>query len=364
MGSSSGEEEAWLRVMEVATLCILPMALKAAVELEVPNILAQHSGPSGMLSAAQIAQHLRPAHAAAAATSLDRILRLLASHGLLSSSSSFHTCPDSPSLTTSYGLNPSSLFLLQHGDPSQGSLSPFVLAVQHPIFIQSLIHLHHSVLYGGIPFTKAHGMPLFPYTQHDPSFNTLFNHAMAGHSKLVMEALLKTYQGFNDITSLVDVGGGNGACLSMIVAQHPSIKGINFDQHHVIATAPHYPGVDHVEGDMFKEIPHADAIFMKWILHDWSDSHCLRILENCNKALPKEGKVIVVDAILPTQVEHDLNARVQYHMDLLMFSYTDGGKERTKEELEILAKASGFCNMQIICNLHGLSVIELHKEIM
>ncbi|MCO5611993.1 hypothetical protein L7F22_066254 [Adiantum nelumboides] len=361
MGSNIGEEEAWLRVMEVATLCSLPMALKAAVELEVPNILAQHSGPSGMLSAAQIAQHLRPAHAAAA-TSLDRILRLLTSHGLLSSS--FHTCPDSPSLTTSYGLNPSSLFLLQHTDPSQGSLAPFVLAMQDAVFVKPFNDLHHSVLYGSMPFTKAHGMPLFPnYTQHDPRFNTLLNQAMAGHSKLVMKALLETYQGFKDITSLVDVGGGNGACLSTIVAQHPSIKGINFDQHHVIAAAPHYPGVDHVEGDMFKEIPNADAIFMKWILHDWSDSHCVRILENCNKALPKDGKVIVVDAILPTQVGHDLNARLQYQMDLLMFSYTEGGKERTKEELESLAKASGFYNVQILCNLHGLSVVELHKEI-
>ncbi|KAI5078570.1 hypothetical protein GOP47_0006241 [Adiantum capillus-veneris] len=124
----------------------------------------------------------------------------------------------------------------------------------------------------------------------------------------------------------------------MIVAQYPSIKGINFDLHHVVEATPNYPGVEHVGGDMFIEIPRADTIFMKYILHDWSDDLCLKILGNCYKALPKKGKVIVVDSILPTQVEHELPARMRYQMDLLMFSYTEGGKEHTKEELERLAK--------------------------
>ncbi|KAF2283205.1 hypothetical protein GH714_043537 [Hevea brasiliensis] len=59
------------------------------------------------------------------------------------------------------------------------------------------------------------------------------------------------------------------------------------------------PGVNHVEGDMFESVPQGDAIFMKWILHDWSDEHCLKLLKNCYEAIPDDGKVIVVDAVLP-----------------------------------------------------------------
>ena len=37
------------------------------------------------------------------------------------------------------------------------------------------------------------------------------------------------------------------------------------------------------------------------ILHDWSDEDCTRLLKNCFKALPYNGKVIVVDYVLPVK---------------------------------------------------------------
>ena len=56
------------------------------------------------------------------------------------------------------------------------------------------------------------------------------------------------------------------------------------------------------------------------ILHDWTDEHCMKILENCYKALLNNGKVIIIDAILPMGIERDLRARVGYHLDLQMFA--------------------------------------------
>ncbi|KAK4849017.1 hypothetical protein QYF36_019884 [Acer negundo] len=81
--------------------------------------------------------------------------------------------------------------------------------------------------------------------------------------------------GFENVKQLVDVGGGLGVTLKAVTAKYPHIKGINFDLPHVIQRAPNYPGVEHVGGDMFESVPKGDAIFMKWILHDWSDEHCL-----------------------------------------------------------------------------------------
>ncbi|GLJ20584.1 hypothetical protein SUGI_0374860 [Cryptomeria japonica] len=75
-----------------------------------------------------------------------------------------------------------------------------------------------------------------------------------------------------------------------IAKAHPTINGINYDLPHVIATATHFPGVKHVGGDMFREVPSADAVFIKWVLHDWGDEDCVKILKQCRKAIPESGK--------------------------------------------------------------------------
>lgn len=70
---------------------------------------------------------------------------------------------------------------------------------------------------------------------------------MADHSTITMKKILETYKGFEGLNSVVDVGGGTGAVLSMIVSKYPSLKGINFDLPHVIEDAPTYPGTHHVQ---------------------------------------------------------------------------------------------------------------------
>lgn len=57
----------------------------------------------------------------------------------------------------------------------------------------------------------------------------------------------------------MDVGGGNGTSMGMVVKAFPWIKGINFDLPPVASAAPDWDGVDHVGGDMFEGIPKADA---------------------------------------------------------------------------------------------------------
>lgn len=65
---------------------------------------------------------------------------------------------------------------------------------------------------------------------------------MSDHSTITMKKIFATYKGFEGLTTIVDVGGGTGAVLSMIVSKYPSIKGINFDLPHVIEDAPSFPG--------------------------------------------------------------------------------------------------------------------------
>ncbi|MED6184508.1 hypothetical protein PIB30_048091 [Stylosanthes scabra] len=176
-----------------------------------------------------------------------------------------------------------------------------------------------------------------------------------------MKSVLECYDGFNNVNTLVDVGGGLGINLKMITSKYPHINAINFDLPHVIEHAPNYAGVKHVGGDMFESVPNGDAIFMKWILHDWSDEHCMKVLKNCHKAIPGDGKVIVVDTIVPVWPENTTAAKVAFKSDLLMMTQNIGGKERLKHEFIQLANASGFSAIKFVCSVSGYWVMEFYK---
>ena len=115
-------------------------------------------------------------------------------------------------------------------------------------------YLKEAVLEGGIPFNKAHGMTSFDYHGQDLRFNKVFNKGMSDHSTITMKKILETYKGFDGLTSIVDVGGGTGAVLSMIVSKYPSIKGFNFDLPHVVQDAPPLPGFTFIK--LSYKVPH------------------------------------------------------------------------------------------------------------
>ena len=118
-----------------------------------------------------------------------------------------------------------------------GIVSPFCII--YFVSTYSSQHMKDAILEGGHQFEKAHGISIFQYMNMDPAFNKIFNKGMAD---LIMKKILEVYQGFEGLTSLVDVGGGTGKCLSMIIPKYPSIKGINFDLPHVTQSAPSSPG--------------------------------------------------------------------------------------------------------------------------
>nr|WEG19587.1 caffeic acid O-methyltransferase [Picea asperata] len=355
MNTKIVNEDEWLLGMELGNFSCLPMGMKAAIELDVLQIIA-NAGNGVQLSPRRIVAHIPTTNPDAAIT-LDRILRVLASHSVLSCSV---TTDENGKAERLYGLTPLCKYLVKNQDGV--SLAPLVLMNQDKVLMDSWYYLKDAVLEGSQPFTKAHGMNAFEYPAKDQRFNRVFNRGMSEHSTMLMNKILDTYQGFKEVQELVDVGGGVGSTLNLIVSRYPHISGINFDMPHVVTDAPHYPAVKHVGGDMFDSVPTGQAIFMKWILHDWSDDHCRKLLKNCHKALPEKGKVIVVDTILPVAAETSPYARQGFHIDLLMLAYNPGGKERTEQEFQDLAKEAGFAGgVKPVCCANGMWVMEFHK---
>ncbi|WJZ99416.1 hypothetical protein VitviT2T_017864 [Vitis vinifera] len=313
------------------------MALKCAVELRIADIIHSHARPITLSQIATCIDSPSPD-----ITCLARIMRFLVRAKIFTAAPP----PQSDGGETLYGLTPSSKWLLHDAELS---LAPMVLMENHPSLMAPWHCFGTCVKEGGIAFEKAHGHQIWDLASEKPEFNKLFNDGMACTAKISIKAVIAAYKdGFGSIGTLVDVGGGTGGAVAEVVKAYPHIKGINFDLPHVVATAPAYEGVSHVGGDMFESIPDADAIFMKWILHDWNDEDCVKILKNCRKAIPeKTGKVIIVDGVIREDGYEPFD-ETRLVLDLVMMAHTSHGQERTEVEWKKLLEEGGFPRYRIL----------------
>ncbi|XP_020589795.1 caffeic acid 3-O-methyltransferase-like [Phalaenopsis equestris] len=308
------------------------------------------AGPNSQLTAVEIAGNLPECRHEKAAIMLEPILGYLATHSLL-------TCTTNSSLKQ-YGLTPVSR-LLTKNQPG-ASLAPLFLVGNQKPLTDTWDHMKEAVQEGVNPFKKTHGITFFEYMAKNPSFCELFNKGMASSSNMVIEKLVEEYGGLKQVKELVDVGGGDGTLLKMIISKYPHIKGINFDLPHVVSEAPSFPGVQHVGGDMFITIPSGGTILLKRVLHNWDDEKCLKILKNCWSALPTFGKVIIVEQILPEIIEGNVVAQDIYATNLIMMTIGDA-KERTEQEYRSLAKKANFSQFKIACKVLNHHVLEFVK---
>ncbi|XP_010527383.1 PREDICTED: caffeic acid 3-O-methyltransferase-like [Tarenaya hassleriana] len=353
----SDDDETHLFAMQLVSASVLPMVLNSAVELDLLEIMAKNVGFSGQMSPSDIASHL-PTNNPDAPVMLDRMLRLLAAYSVLTCS--VRTLPDGGGVERVYGLGPVCKYLIKNEDGV--SLAPLCLMNHDRVMMESWYHLKDAVLEGGIPFQRAFKKTFFEYMGTDPRFNKVFNSGLSSHSSIVVKKIVETYKGFEGLTTVVDVGGGTGATLNMIVSKHPNIKGINFDLPHVIDGAPSYPGIEHVGGDMFASVPTGDAIFLKGITHDWNDEQCVKLLKNCYESLPDSGKVILAEWILPVVPNPSASNRLVVDIDCYMLAL-DPGKERTEDEFRALAEGAGFQGFQVVCKAFTHHIIEFLKRI-
>ncbi|XP_028548157.1 caffeic acid 3-O-methyltransferase 1-like, partial [Dendrobium catenatum] len=126
--------------------------------------------------------------------------------------------------------------------------------------------------------------------------------------------------------------------------------------------APNEDGrVEHVGGDVFESIPSGEALLLKSVLHDWGDEDSLKILKNCWKSVPENGKVIVIDSFLPEAPDYTDLTHCVLNTDVIMLLESPSGKERTEKEFRELAELSGFSGFNVICNFSNAWIMELSK---
>ena len=107
-------------------------------------------------------------------------------------------------------------------------------------------------------------------------------------------------------------------------------------------------------GSFFESVPVGhDAYLLSHIIHDWDEQECATILGNCHEAMRPDGKVLIVEMVIP---EGDAPHPGKL-LDMMML-VAPGGQERTRSEYEALLSANGFRLTRIVPTASAVSIVE------
>jgi len=197
----------------------------------------------------------------------------------------------------------------------------------------------------------------------DAGFNNVLNDSMAADSQVFLEVVIMDKgRIFRGLSSLIDVGGGNGAGTQVIAKAFPRIKCTVMDLPHVVGQAAGDDNLHFIAGDMFQSVPPADAVLLKNILHDWGHDDCIKILQRCKEAIPARnagGKVIIIDMVRGSAHGDRKISEMEAIQNLFMMYIT--GVERDESEWKGIFSEAGFSDdYQIMPILGPYSVIEIY----
>jgi hypothetical protein len=322
-------------LLQMMTGYWVSQSIYIAAKLGVADLLADGPRPVEAL-AAKTQSH---------ASSLYRLLRALASVGVFT-----ETSPRTFALTPMAGL-------LRTGTPDSMRALGITYCEEMYTAWGSMLH---SIQTGEPAFAQHFGMGPFPYFATHPEADRIFNEAMIGYTHQVANAVTGSYD-FSPFGTVVDVGGGYGTLLAAILRDNPTARGILFDVPHVIEAAEGFlstTGVGErcarVAGDFFAALPAGgDAYLLSQILHDWEDEQCLTILRHCRGVMPKNGKLLVVELVIPPGNEPSFGKWLDLHMLAI-----PGGRERTEAEYGAIFREAGFELTRIVPTPAGTSVVE------
>jgi hypothetical protein len=297
---------------------LVSQAIFAVTELDVLEVLG-----SASLSAAELARLV-----GADADALHRFLRVLTAEGL------FVEQPAGTFAATPLGA------LLRRD--TAGSLRHFTTLMAGEAY-QAWSAAQHSLRTGRPAFEEVFGKPLFDWLGDHPAESAAFNAAQAGLVELRLVPLVE--RSWAGVRTVVDVGGGTGRLLATLLGRHPALRGVLFDQPHVVAeagtTLSAAAVADRVSvqgGDFFAAVPGGgDVYVLAQILHDWDDDRAVAILRRVAAAMTPAARLLILEQVIPDDSAPHPAKLLDLHMLVLL-----GGRERSESAWRELLAAGGF----------------------
>jgi hypothetical protein len=193
-----------------------------------------------------------------------------------------------------------------------------------------------------------------------PDAAEVFNAAMTGLYRRVHSAVVKAYP-FGGFSRIVDVGGGNGLLISLILEANPHLTGTLFEISAVIEDAKksiEAAGLaarcETVPGDFFVSVPDGgDVYLLAHVMQSFDDDRSVVILRNCRRAMPQHGKLLLVEPVISRGDAPSFAKLLDLHMLVVT-----GGRQRTEVEYGTLLGLAGLRVTNVVATESGESVIE------
>jgi hypothetical protein len=336
-GHRARSPESRAATASLITACWSTQVIHVAVNMGVPDRLA-----AGVATSAELARL-----AGAQPRAMFRLLRALAALGLCA-----HVGDDR------FELTETGQYLRTDVPESLAILSRHWGGRTWP----ALSHLDES-LKSGASWSLGGREGFFSMADR-PQDAAVLNRSMANQTLLVARAIVDAYD-FSGFRSCIDLGGGYGALLSVLLERYPHLRGASADLAYMEADARAFllaAGVAErsrfIATDFFKSVePGADCYLLKFIIHDWNDADCVEILRNTRVAAGANGLILIVEQIAPQRVEATVHDATVIRGDIQMLVAT-GGMERTAAEYQSLLAQAGLDLVRVIPTTSTFSLIE------
>jgi SAM-dependent methyltransferase len=203
------------------------------------------------------------------------------------------------------------------------------------------------------------GRELFDFYAEHPDQGSAFTGEMSNLSAAVAEEVARVLD-TSTVEHVVDVGGASGTIIAALLGRNAALHGTILELGHVVPRARRAVvelGLSSrcqvLEGDFFKSVPEADIHILKYIIHDWDDERSVCILSNCARALRRNGRVVLVERVLPEDERPSYASLADLNMLVLL-----PGRERTAKQYRKLLEAAGLRLDRVIETASKMHIID------
>lgn len=323
-------------LLELASGFMATHAVYAAARLGVADVLA-----NGPRTAVEIATAV-----GAQPDATRRLLRACAGLGV------FREEPDGR-----FGLSPLAKGLRSD---TPDSILPVILMLGDPQYQSVWGRLADTVRTGEPGAEQALGRTMWEHLADDTRFAAIFNDAMTRLTALDWPTVDAAYD-FTRFSTIVDVGGGHGQLLALMLGAAPDATGVLLEQESLTGEAAgllEAAGVHErcriMAGSFFETAPtDGDLYVLRRVIHDFDDEDAVAILRNLRAQMPRTATLLLMESVVPPGNEPHFAKSLD--LDMLLFV---GGRERTEPEFAALLQRAGFRAPQVIATISAISLIE------